>query len=95
MFRVTIRELMLMTVCAALGISWWQANQVSQVATADARELADYAASRFGLSCESERLGALLKKYRATVSLCNLPVTPRIIITEEEEVKLGIDFEEN
>lgn len=94
MFRLTIRELLLMTVSAALGISWWQANQNSQVATADARELADYAASRFGLGNESDSIGVLLKKYRATTPLCTLTVTPRIRIVEEEEEKLGIDFEE-
>lgn len=94
MFRLSIRELMLVTICAAFGISWWHATQASQVTAADARELADFAASRFGLCSESERLGALLKKYRATVPLCTSLVTPRIIITEEEEEKLGIDFEE-
>lgn len=94
MFRLTIRELLLVTVCAALSVSWWQATRVSQVATADARELADYTASRFGPCNESERLGALLKKYRVSYPICTLPVTPRIRIVEEEEVKLGIDFEE-
>lgn len=93
MFRLTIRELLLITACAALGISWWQSSHVSQDAAADARELADYAASRFGSCRDSERIGALLKKYRATVSLCT-PVTPRITIIEEEEEKLGIDFDE-
>ena len=94
MFRLTIRELLLVTVCAAFGVSWWQANQACQVATADARELADYTASRFGLCSESERLGALLKKYRVSYPFCTLPVTPRIRIVEGDEEKLGIDFEE-
>lgn len=95
MFHLTIRELMLLTMCAALSISWWLASQANEVATADARELADYAASRFGPCTGSERLGALLKKYRAAVPLCTLMVTPRIRIVEEEEEKLGIEFEEN
>ena len=95
MFCLTIRELLLITICAALGVSWWQASHVSRVAASDALELADYAANaRFGRCSDPERLGALLKKYGATVSLCSTPVTPRIIIVEEEEEKLGIDFEE-
>jgi hypothetical protein len=90
MFRFSLRELLLLITCAALGLGWWldhrSTTEAGKVSAEDARMLAAFSANppSCGISCAW--FSDLQKKYGAK----------RIVFTiySGDEEKLGIDFEE-
>jgi hypothetical protein len=92
MFRLTIRELFWMTACVALGIGWWRASHTRYEVTIEAESLPDV--SPIQIICSVSEANLLPDLQRKPVAEGCVLSTPRIRIVEEEEEKLGIDFEE-
>jgi hypothetical protein len=88
MFRFTIREFLMLMLCAGLGTGWWLDHRAGAEAAEDARMLAQFSANGPGCGMAAAYFTDLQKKYGAErvdwKTLLNQP---------QDESALGLDVE--
>lgn len=83
MFRLTIREFCWVTACTVLAFGWWGASHAEHDVTMDAWVLPEVSTSH--TICTVNEASSLLDLQHKQSAQPSVLVTPRIIITGEEE----------